>query len=167
MIILPDYWMGRDATHPADLTDAIRDNATLLLGRTNLLLSWAYAENVRPALDARTGTHIASGWRPPAINDATSNAAKASRHITGEAIDLRDHGTRDLARWCLKNLDALDEIGLWMEDPQWTHTPPGQPWVHLQIQPPRSHRRVYIPSARAPLAAKLPEQLLPDYTGMA
>lgn len=163
MITLADYWMGRDARFPEALTDKIVDNATLLLGRVNLLLSWAYAENVTPALDRVTGNHIASGWRPPQINDATANAAAHSRHLTGEAIDLRDNGTRDLARWCLNNLDALEEIGLWMEDPQWTHIPPGQPWVHLQIVPPASHRRVYCPSNRPPLAARLPEQISGGY----
>lgn len=158
MITLPDYWMGRDARYPDELTDAIIEHATLLLGRVNLLLSWAYAEHVTPALDRATGNYVASGWRPSTINDATSNAAAHSRHLTGEAIDLRDHGTRDLARWCLRNRDALEEIGLWMEDPQWTHVPPGQPWVHLQIVPPGSRRRVYVPSSKPPLAAKLPEQ---------
>ena len=54
----------------------------------------------------------------------------------------------------LQRIDALQEIGLWMEDPQWTPT-----WVHLQIVPPGSRRRVYIPSSRPPLAARLPEQL--------
>lgn len=151
MITLPDYWMGRDATHAADLTPVIADHARLLLGRVNLLLSWAYRDNVRPALDARTGTHVASGWRPPAINDATANAASHSRHLTGEAIDLRDNGARDLARWCLRNLDALEEIGLWMEDPRWTGGPGHENWVHLQIVPPGSRRRVYVPSTRAAL----------------
>ena len=158
MLIPTDYWMGRDASHPGDLTDGIRSNAAELLGRVNLLLSWAYRDGVRPALDRATGTHVASGWRPPAVNDATPNAAAGSKHMTGEAIDLRDTGTRDLARWCLRNLDALEEIGLWMEDPQWTHQPPGQPWVHLQIVPPGSRRRVYVPSTKPPLAARLPEQ---------
>ena len=158
MLLPSDYWMGRDALYPHAINDVICNNAALLLGRVNLLLSWALAENIRPALDATTGNHVASGWRPPEINDATSNAAKQSRHLTGEAIDLRDNGTRDMARWCLRNRDALEEIGLWMEDPQWTHTPPGQPWVHLQSVPPGSRRRVYVPSSRPPLAAKLPEQ---------
>lgn len=154
MIIADDYWMGRNISHPSDLTPEIRANAAELIGRVNLLLSWAYGDNVRPALDAKSGTHIASGWRPPAINDATANSAKLSKHLTGEAIDLRDSGTRDLARWCLRNLDALEEIGLWMEDPQWTPT-----WVHLQTVPPGSRRRVYCPSSKPPLAARLPEQI--------
>lgn len=150
MIIPADYFMGRDARFPGELTDAIRDNVTELLGRVNLLLSWAYADNVRPALDAHTGTHVASGWRPKAINDATANAAHSSRHLTGEAIDLRDNGTRDLAQWCLKNEESLAEIGLWMERPQWTPT-----WVHLQTVPPGSRRRYYVPSTRSPLVAAL------------
>lgn len=151
MIILADYLMGRDKLHPDDLTDEIRANAELLLGRVNLLLAWAYRDGVRPALDAHTGTHVASGWRPKAINDATANAAHGSRHLTGEALDLRDNGTRDLAAWCLKNEADLAEIGLWMERPQWTPT-----WVHLQIVPPASRRRYYIPSSKPPLAAPLP-----------
>ena len=150
MIIPADYYMGRDVKFPDELTDAIRGHVAELLGRVNLLLSWAYAEHVRPALDAHTGTHVASGWRPKAINDATSNAATASKHLTGEGIDLRDNGTRDLAQWCLKNEDALAEIGLWMERPQWTPS-----WVHLQSVPPKSHRRYYVPSSKPPLCAAL------------
>jgi hypothetical protein len=150
MIIESDYLMGRDAIAPSELTDAIRANIAELLGRVNLLLSWAYADGVRPALDAKTGTHVASGWRPKAINDATSNAASASKHLTGEGIDLRDNGTRDLAQWCLKNEDSLAEIGLWMERPQWTPT-----WVHLQSVPPKSRRRFYVPSSKPPLVAAL------------
>ena len=153
MIIPTDYYMGRDAAYPGELTDAIRTNVNELLGRVNLLLAWALRDGVRPALDARTRCHVASGWRPAAVNDATANAAKSSRHLTGEAIDLRDSGTRDLARWCLKNIGALEEIGLWMEDPMWTPT-----WVHLQSVPPASRRRVYVPSTRPPLASRLPEQ---------
>lgn len=153
MIGRDDYFMGRDIAYPQHLTDEIEQHAAEMVGRINLLLTWANADNVRPALDARTVSHVASGWRPPEINDATANAAKLSTHLTGEGIDLRDNGTRDLARWCLKNIDALEEIGLWMEDPQWTPT-----WVHLQIRPPASRRRVYCPSSKPPLAAKLPEQ---------
>lgn len=150
MIIPADYYMGRDVKYPDELTDAIRERVAELLGRVNLLLSWAYADNVRPALDAKTGTHVASGWRPKAINDSTSNAASASKHLTGEGIDLRDNGTRDLAQWCLANEDSLAEIGLWMERPQWTPS-----WVHLQSVPPGSRRRYYVPSSKPPLCAAL------------
>ena len=152
MIIPADYYMDRrDEKFADDLTDQLRGNVAELLGRVNLLLSWAYRDGVRPALDRTTGTHVASGWRPKAINDATANAAHSSKHLTGEAIDLRDNGTRDLAQWCLKNEEALAEIGLWMERPQWCPT-----WVHLQTVPPGSRRRYYIPSTKPPLVAALP-----------
>jgi hypothetical protein len=153
-LILTDYWMGRDKTHPGDLTDIIRSNASELLGRVNLLLSWAAKDGVWPGTDEVTGTPVASGWRPPGINARTKNAAKGSKHQAGCGIDLQDTPDRAMARWCLRNQDALTEIGLWMEDPQWTPS-----WVHLQSVPPGSARRVYVPSTNAPLIAKLPEQL--------
>ena len=155
MITLADYWMGRDIRYPADLTDVVIDNAAELLDRVNLLISHASQDGVQPVTDAATWTHVASGWRPKSVNDATSSAGKNSRHITGRAIDLRDDPVkRQLARWCLAHLDKLAEIGLWMEDPQWTPS-----WVHLQSIAPGSGRRVYIPSAHPPLATKLPEQM--------
>lgn len=154
MITLPDYWMGRDKAYAADLTDAVRENAMELLGRVNLLLSWAHKDGIWPGTDEHTGTPVASGWRPRGINARTQNAAKGSKHITGCAIDLQDMPDRALARWCLRNLDLLAEIGLWMEDPRWTPD-----WVHLQCIPPGSGRRVYVPSSAQPLVAMLPEQL--------
>lgn len=150
MIIQSDYLMGRDKHYPDELTVEVTDNIAELLGRVNLLLSWAYKDGVRPALDKVTGTHIASGWRPIAINDATANAASHSKHTTGQGIDLRDNGTRDLAQWCLDNAEDLAEVGIWMERPQWTPT-----WVHWQTVPPGSRRRFYVPSTKPPLAPPL------------
>jgi hypothetical protein len=146
MLAIADYWMGRDVPHASELSPAISDNAIELLGRVNLLLSWALPEGVGHG-------GVASGWRPRSINDATANAAMASKHLTGRAIDLRDDANRSLARWCLRNQDALAEVGLWMEDPQWTPA-----WIHLQSVPPGSGRRVYVPTTRPALIAKLPEQ---------
>lgn len=154
MITLADYWMGRDRSHAADLTDAIRENATLLLGRINLVLSWAYRDGVQPTLDPVTGTHIAGGWRPPSINEATANAGKLSTHLLGNGGDLSDRGPRLLAQWLIRHPDSLREAHLWMERPQWTPT-----WCHLQQIPPRSGKRYYIPSTRPPLAAALPGEL--------
>ena len=153
-ITLPDYWMGRDAKYPRDLSYEIIATAKVLLERVNALLQ-DFADDT--GLDVR---QVASGWRPRGVNDATANAAVGSTHLTGQGIDLRDTANRDLARWCLANLDTLEAIGLWMEDPQWTwhEKAGGAPWVHLQIRPPGSGRRVYVPSAKPPLAAKLREQ---------
>lgn len=148
MITLPDYWMGRDKTHAAELTAETRENAIELLGRVNLLLSWAATDGVRPGIDRVTGTCVASGWRPRSVNARTTNAAIASRHLVGRAIDLRDAPDRALARWCLRNLRDLVEIGLWMEDDRYTPS-----WTHLQSSPPRSGKRVFIPSNDPPKCA--------------
>lgn len=153
MITLADYWMGRDESHTGELTEAIIANAIELLGRVNLLISFAHKDGVWPGIDMVTDTPVASGWRPASINARIDGAAKHSRHLTGRAIDIRDTLDRAFARWCLRHLDDLHEIGLWMEDPQWTPQ-----WVHLQDEPPGSGRRVFIPSSRPPLVAKLPEQ---------
>lgn len=136
MITLQTYWMGRDATHAEELTDEINRNAQVTVGRVNELLARAGRSDIN---------EVSSGWRPKSINDATSNAAASSRHITAQAADLPD-ADRLLAEWCVDNLDVLKEIGLWMEDPRWTPT-----WIHLQVVPPGSGKVVFIPSAKPPL----------------
>lgn len=160
MITLSNYFMGRDRTHEAQCTDEIRTNAARTVERVNRVLARAEDAGVFPGIDEVTGTAVASGWRPPAINSRTQNAATGSRHVRAKACDLQDTPERDLARWCLRNLDSLQEIGLWMEDPQWTPD-----WVHLQTEPPGSGRRVYRPSMAEALVAKLPEQIEPAHTG--
>lgn len=156
MISYEDYLMGREKKYRHEITQDMEENAGMLLARVNLLISWAAADGVFPGIDSKTGTHVASGWRPTEINARTSNAGKASKHITMQGIDVQDTPDRTLARWCLRNLASLEEIGLWMEDPQWTGG--ADPWVHFQSVPPGSGRRVYVPSSAPPLAEKLPEQ---------
>lgn len=143
MITLEQYWMGRDAKYPAELTAEILHNAGVLVARVNTLLR----------LTDPAPHQVASGWRPPAVNDATTNAAAHSKHRTGQAVDLVDVAPRLLARWCLSHLEDLETIGLWMEDPRWTPS-----WVHLQLVPPGSGKRVYVPSTAPALAAALIEQ---------
>ena len=157
-ITLEDYWRGRDTRYSEYLTDDIVNNAKNTLERINKLLDYAEQDGVIPAINPLTKTHCASGWRPPAVNDATSNAAKRSKHLTGEACDIADHKDRRLARWCLQNIDKLVELDLYMEDPQWT-VGKWTNWVHLQTKPPGSKRRVFIPSSSPPRGSKLPEQL--------
>lgn len=146
-ITLPAYWMGRDTKYPRELTYEIISNAKVTVERANTLLQH-FADDTGIEIAG-----IASGWRPVGVNAATANAAAGSRHITAEAIDLRDTAHRDLARWSLLHLDLLEDVGMWMEDPQWTPT-----WVHWQIQPPGSRHRVYVPSSKPAIVAKLVEQ---------
>lgn len=81
---------------------------------------------------------IVSGYRSPEDNVA-AGGAKHSHHLTCSAVDLLDTES-DLAEWCLSQRTLLERLGLWMEAPKYT---PG--WVHLQIWPPHSGARLFIP----------------------
>ena len=130
MITLDAYFKGRDKEYASELTDAIRAKAEITVERANELLARAGRSDINT---------VNSGWRPMAVNDSTSNAAKGSKHLSAEAIDLPDTD-RTLATWCADNLDVAEEIGLWFEDFRWTPT-----WVHCQIIPPKSGKRVFYP----------------------
>jgi hypothetical protein len=142
MITLADYLMGRREAHPLSYSDEIERNARRTVELVNDLLASA----IRAGVDLtdrnpRTGTIVSSGWRPPAVNAATPNAAVRSLHMTGEAIDIYDpDGALD--EWLLTAAGQSDlaRLGLWQEHPAAT-----KGWVHLQTRPPRSGRRVFYP----------------------
>ena len=146
MITINDYWMGRDTKYHDDLTLEIMGNAHETVEKVNQLLSIYEAET------GKVVDQVNSGWRPKTVNDTTANSASKSKHLTAQACDLYDpYG--DLDKWCLKHLDVLVEIGLWMEHPGWTagHGV-NTGWCHLQIVPPMStpRVRVYVPSISPP-----------------
>ena len=141
MITLEAYWKGRDKEYADEITDEIRANAQKTVERANELLARAGRSDINT---------VDSGWRPSAVNDSTSNAAVHSKHLSAEAVDLPD-ADRTLASWCADNLDIAKEIGIWFEDFRWTPH-----WVHCQIVPPKSGRRVFIPSLKPPLDPSFP-----------
>jgi len=140
-LTLADYYRGRDKQFASELTDAIRAAAQLTVVRANVLLATFLQLTNIPAWEPNpeTGTFVNSGWRPAAINAATPGAAQHSRHLTGEAVDLYDpKGLLD--SWCLAHQQQLAGLQLWLESPAYT---PG--WCHVQIVPPASGARVFIP----------------------
>lgn len=141
MIDMQAYWMGRDLEYAEELTEEIRANAQVTVDRTNQLLDRSATGSVHV---------VRSGFRPRAINEATGNAATKSKHLTAEAVDIADDD-RGIADYCAANQDDLVEIGLWCEDFRWTPT-----WAHFQIVPPKSGRRIYIPSMAKPLDPDYP-----------
>lgn len=153
MITVEQYFMGRDKAFYWDLTDDVKKNAPETVRRVNLLLERAAADGVHPGIDKVTNTEVASGWRPPGVNARTMNAASHSSHLTAQGCDIQDTPDRALARWCLQNIPVLEEIGLWMERPQWTGG--ADPWCHVQTREVQG-KRVYIPSAAVPCAPMLP-----------
>ncbi|OGA37310.1 MAG: hypothetical protein A3G24_04650 [Betaproteobacteria bacterium RIFCSPLOWO2_12_FULL_62_13] len=136
MIDLSAFYSGRDEAYREELTDEIRRNAEDTVAKANALLRRAGFECV---------CSVNSGWRPKRVNAATEGASATSHHVTGRAVDLPDPD-RTFAAWCVENLEVLAEIGLWMEDPRWTYDENGEHWVHVQTVPPRSGRRIFIPS---------------------
>ena len=141
MIDFKAYWKGRDTEYADELTEAIRANAEITVGKVNELLDRAGRSDINS---------VNSGWRPQSVNEATANAGAASRHLSAEACDLPD-ADRSLAHWCAANQDVLVELGLWCEDFRYTPT-----WVHAQIVPPKSGRRIYIPSTAKPADPDFP-----------
>lgn len=134
VITLADYWMGRDTSFASALTEEIRVNAANTVRLANELLSV-----FRAATADSERRSVSSGWRPPAINQATRNAAPLSKHMTGQAIDISDP-EGDLDDWCLANPSVLEKIGVWQEHPSAT-----KGWCHIQVVPPKSGRRVFYP----------------------
>lgn len=128
MITLADYFMGRDATHAAELTPVIVANATETVMAVNALLD-AFGEY----------RGVQSGWRPAAVNATTLGAAPNSKHMTCQACDLHDPDG-DLDEWALDHPEVLARIGLWQEHPSATRG-----WAHFQTVPPKSGKRVFYP----------------------
>jgi len=134
VISIDDYFMGRDKAYPREWSFDIRDNAELLLKRVNLLLAKFYADTGHPC------PAVTSGWRTVEINRRVGGASN-SKHLSGEAIDLRDTDNA-LDEWLLSppGRMALVECNLYLEHPDNTFG-----WCHLQCCPPRSGNRVFRP----------------------
>jgi len=121
---------GRERDYP--LTPELEDNLTKLLEAVNKLrISYG-----KPLV-------VTSGYRPGHFNKSAKGATK-SAHMTCEAVDFRD-SNGEFGKWCLNNLPLLEQLGLYMESPLYTHEPPGKRWIHVQTRAPKSGRRVFIP----------------------
>jgi len=132
-------------------------NATWLLAAVNALLYEAAEDGAYDYdIDIDTNSQISGahggrgdgGYRLP---DSTTGAP-SSTHREANAVDVYDP-QRTLAAWCVANPDRLAAHGLWCEDFRWTPV-----WCHFQRVPPRSGKRIYIPSISRPLAPALPGQ---------
>lgn len=83
--------------------------------------------------------HVNSGLRSLADQARINPKAMHSKHLTGAAADISDPNSQ-LWTWTIDNMPVVEAIGLWMEDKHYTPT-----WVHYQIQPPKSSKRIFIP----------------------
>lgn len=118
--------MGREIAFPLNIEQL--DNLNKLLIAVNKLRTY-YGKSMI----------VSSGYRPAEINAKIKGAAKKSNHMICAAIDFKDTD-RSIAKFCNDNLNILEDCGLWMEDSDSTPT-----WVHVQIYPPKSGKRVFKP----------------------
>ena len=135
IITRQDYLKGREKKFSQEFTDDLSANTNKIIARASELLSRA----------GITKAYVTSGWRPKSINAAQGGSVN-SQHIFCNAIDLFDPDKK-IGQWCVQNVEALAEIGLWMESLLTTHAsedPQGR-WVHLQDVPPKSGNRIFIP----------------------
>lgn len=138
-ISVADYLMGREEIYPMAYNIGIKANAELTVDAVNALIGRLEKADVHLETHPQTKTVISSGWRPPQINSQVKNAAVRSKHMTGQACDLYDpDGLID--DWLADNLQALGELGIWVEHPSAT-----KGWAHVQIVPPASGKRVFFP----------------------
>ena len=72
-------------------------------------------------------------------NRPESRIPWGSMHLIGAAADIADRD-KSLAKFCFDNVQLLEDVGLWVEDPTYTHS-----WCHLQIYPPKSGNRFFKP----------------------
>lgn len=113
-------------------TPAIDANLAILLDKLNQVRT-AYAKPMTVTSGLRSNTQQAD-----LVRNGMSTAFK-SNHLTGSAADIFDKDG-DLWKWCMINMDLLVTVGLWLEDRDATPS-----WVHFQIVPPASGKRIFKP----------------------
>lgn len=118
-----DYLMNR--VKVKDLTDEQTRNMNKLIPSVNEFLE-AFGEKRAVNSGIRTASgNKAAGGRP------------ASKHLVCAAIDLEDKDGA-LYRFARANEDILRACGLWCEERMGG-------WLHLQIFPPKSGKRFFLP----------------------
>lgn len=130
MISLDEILKGRVVFQ--DLPKEVQTNINELLKRINVIRA-AYNKPMR----------VNDGYRRP--QDTPKYGATKSKHLIGAAIDIDDDDKGTLWFWTLSNLQLCKENGLWLEHGCYTHHKGGT-WVHFQILPPKSGKRIFIPS---------------------
>lgn len=143
-----DYFAG--CSWSLEITREVKDAAAELLRRVNELRQAAETDGVVFQVNPGTWTGVSGsgsgGFRP----ENSRVGAAHSKHKIAHAVDSYDPH-RQFASWCMGHLEALDRIGLWMEDPRWTPS-----WVHLQDLPPGSGKTVFVPSSADALTGQPP-----------
>lgn len=90
---------------------------------------------------------ISSGFRSEEHNKRVGGS-ETSLHKLFAAVDILDPDSW-IAKILVEKSFLLEELDLYMEHPKYT-----KGYVHLQIFPPKSRRRIFPPYNREPIASK-------------
>lgn len=120
-----------------DQDQSIQDNLKILLERMNKVRK-LFGKPMTCTSGLRSMDDHLRIYKQKGITDESKIPMK-SKHLYGEAADFSDP-KQELQKWCLANVDKLEEIGLWMEDFSATVN-----WCHFQIVPPKSNSRFFKP----------------------
>lgn len=118
------------------LEQYIQDNLLILLDKMTKLEEY-YGEPLVVTSGLRTKEDQLRIYK--AKNIPENKIPWGSQHLKGAAVDISDP-SKELANWCHKNIDRLEELGLYCEDTSATLN-----WVHFQIYPPKSGNRFFKP----------------------
>lgn len=113
-------------------TDKIDGNLLELQRRLNIIRE-AYGKPFKITSGLR------SAEQQRALIAAGNSNAPKSKHLIGAAADVFDP-QGELKVWLMQHLGLLEQVGLWLEDLSATPT-----WVHFQILPPVSGKRIFKP----------------------
>lgn len=89
---------------------------------------------------------VTSGLRSAADQERINPSAPKSKHLLGQACDISDPDG-SLMKWVLANLQMMKDLGLYFEHFCWTHPEGSGWWVHFQVVPPGSGKRIFVPSS--------------------
>ena len=117
-----------------ELSPEIQSNLFELLSRVNKVRT-AYNKTLIVTSGFRSMKHHLEIYKAKGV----TKVPLQSNHLYGRAVDILDT-KRELQAWCKANVPLLENIGLWMEDFRYTPN-----WVHVQIVPPASGNRFFIP----------------------
>lgn len=119
-----------------DQSDEIQANLLILLDRANKIRD-AWGRPMTATSGLRTMADHLRIYAQKGITDPAKIPMK-SHHLFGEAVDILD-AQLELTAW-LKGDGATiaEDIGLWFEEGNAN-------WVHMQIVPPKSGNRWFLP----------------------
>lgn len=114
------------------LSKEIQDNLTDLLTKMNIIRA-KYGHPMTVTSGLRTSEDQMRIYREIAekkkVPFDTKKVPMGSQHLHGCAVDIAD-GDKKLGMWATHNPEIIQEVGLWMEDFDYTKS-----WVHFQTKP--------------------------------